>query len=367
MFAVVLVLFVLDRFDSPTLAGLAAFCAVAPSLILGPFAGVLLDRYGPSRPMLLDYAVSAVVVGLVAGLAATDALSPAALLGLAAAYSATSSLSFAGIRTLLPRIVPEKLWDRANAADMGSFAVTDAAGPALAGALFAVLGGVGALFATAAAFAGAALVLARPVGRVAPGTAADASVVHHAWEGLRYVVANRTLRGLAVSYSFYQVGFGVLVVALPVLVLGRLSGGELAVGALWGALGAAGVVSGLASGWLGTEGRERCMIAGGMMLSALALLVLPFAGKLAVVFVCVCVLGLVGSPVDVALLSLRQRKTERTKLGRVLAISMSLNLAGFPLGSAASGPLIAPSLALGLAFAAAACALAAVLALVGIE
>lgn len=184
--------------------------------------------------MLLDYAVSAVVVGLVAGLAAADALSPAALLGLAAAYSATSSLSFAGIRTLLPRIVPEKLWDRANAADMGSFAATDAAGPALAGALFAVLGGVGALFATAAAFAGAALVLARPVGRVAPGTAADASVVHHAWEGLRYVVANRTLRGLAVSYSFYQVGFGVLVVALPVLVLlGRLSGGELAVGALW--------------------------------------------------------------------------------------------------------------------------------------
>lgn len=109
------------------------------------------------------------------------------------------------------------------------------------------------------------------------------------------------------------------------------------------------------------------MIAGGMMLSALALLVLPFAGNLAVVFVCVCVLGLVGSPVDVALLSLRQRKTERTKLGRVLAISMSLNLAGFPLGSVASGPLIATSLALGLAFAAAACAHAAVLALVGIE
>ncbi len=78
-------------------------------------------------------------------------------------------------------------------------------------------------------------------------------------------------------------------------------------------------------------------------------------------------LGLVGSPVDVALLSLRQWKTERTKLGRVLAISMSLNLAGFPLGSVASGPLIATSLALGLAFAAAACALAAVLALVGIE
>lgn len=368
MFAIVLVLFVLDRFGSPTLAGLAAFCAVAPGLVLGPFAGVLLDRYGPSRPMLLDYAVSAVVVGLIAGLALVGALGPTTLLVLAAAYSATSSLGSSGIRTLLPEIVSERLWDRANAADTGSFAVTDAAGPALAGALFGILGGVGALFASAGAFAGAALTLARPVGRASPtrGTA-RASVVRQAWEGLRYVVANRTLRGLAVSYSLYQVAFGVLVVALPVLVLGRLSGGEFAVGALWGALGAAGVVSGLASGGLGTEGRERRLMAGGMLLSALTLLALPFAGNIAVAFVCVCALGLVGSPVDVALLSLRQRKTNRAKLGRVLAISMSLNLAGFPLGSAISGPLISTSLALGLAFAAAVCALAAILVLLTIE
>jgi predicted MFS family arabinose efflux permease len=108
-------------------------------------------------------------------------------------------------------------------------------------------------------------------------------------------------------------------------------------------------------------------MAGGMLMSALALLALPFVGSLAAVFVCVCALGLVGSPVDVALLSLRQRKTERDKLGRVLAISMSLNLAGFPLGSAISGPLVSESLALGLALAAAACALAAVLALATIE
>ena len=367
MFAVALVLFVLDRFGSPTLAGLAAFCAVAPGLVLGPLAGALLDRYGPSRPMLLDYAVSAVVVGAIAGLALVGSLGPATLLALAAAYSATSSLGSAGIRTLLPEIVPERLWDRANAADTGSFAVTDAAGPALAGALFALFGGVGALFATAVAFAGAALVLSRPLGRTASEAAAGASVVRQAWEGLRYVAANRTLRGLALSYSLYQVSFGVLIVALPVLVLGRLSGGEFAVGALWGALGAAGVVSGFFSGWLGTEGRERYLMAGGMLLSALALLTLPFAGNLAMVFACVCALGLVGSPVDVALLSLRQRKTERAKLGRVLAISMSLNLAGFPLGSAISGPLIAASLALGLAFAAAVCALAAVLALVAVE
>jgi hypothetical protein len=58
---------------------------------------------------------------------------------------------------------------------------------------------VGALFATAAAFACAALTLARPFGRTGSRAATKASVVRQAWEGLRYLAANRMLRALAVS------------------------------------------------------------------------------------------------------------------------------------------------------------------------
>jgi len=43
-------------------------------------------------------------------------------------------------------------------------------------------------------------------------------------------------------------------------------------------------------------------------------------------------------------LTLRQRRTDPRQLGRVLSISMSLNLAGFPLGSAVAGMLITTSL-----------------------
>ena len=56
--------------------------------------------------------------------------------------------------------------------------------------------------------------------------------------------------------------------------------------------------------------------------------------------------GVVAGPVDVGLLTLRQRRTEPAQLGRVLAISMSLNVAGFPLGSAIAGMLITGSLSL---------------------
>ena len=56
---------------------------------------------------------------------------------------------------------------------------------------------------------------------------------------------------------------------------------------------------------------------------------------------------------NVAVLSLRQRRTDRAQLGLVVAISMSVNLAGLPLGSAAAGPLVEASLTLAIAVAAA--------------
>jgi len=54
--------------------------------------------------------------------------------------------------------------------------------------------------------------------------------------------------------------------------------------------------------------------------------------------------GALGGPIDVGLLSLRQRRTEPSQFGRVLAVSMSLNVIGFPLGSALAGMLITHSL-----------------------
>jgi predicted MFS family arabinose efflux permease len=54
--------------------------------------------------------------------------------------------------------------------------------------------------------------------------------------------------------------------------------------------------------------------------------------------------GVMSGPIDVALLTLRQRRTDPQQLGRVMSISMSLNLAGFPLGSALAGMVITSSL-----------------------
>jgi hypothetical protein len=51
--------------------------------------------------------------------------------------------------------------------------------------------------------------------------------------------------------------------------------------------------------------------------------------------------GLVSGPIDVGVLTLRQRRTDPADLGRVLAVSMSLNMAGWPIGTALGGILVA--------------------------
>jgi predicted MFS family arabinose efflux permease len=58
-------------------------------------------------------------------------------------------------------------------------------------------------------------------------------------------------------------------------------------------------------------------------------------------------------------LTLRQRRTDPAELGRVLSVSMSLNMSGGPLGSVLAGLLVTWSLSATFAMAALACVLAA--------
>jgi hypothetical protein len=63
------------------------------------------------------------------------------------------------------------------------------------------------------------------------------------------------------------------------------------------------------------------------------------------------VLGAANGPLDIALFTLRQRRTDPAWFGRAFAVSMSLNYAGSPIGSGLAGPLVAWSLDAALWFA----------------
>jgi MFS family permease len=300
MLQVAIVLFVLEKFHSPVLAGITVFLQIAPGLAVSPIAGALLDRHGRVRLMLLDYTVASLALGAILAIAA---------------------------------------------------------------GLVAWRGGEAALLVTALVFLGGAGIL---VGLREPTVKTESAghLIQDAVNGLLYVLRNPTLRGLAVSISLANLGGGALVVALPVLVLDRLHAGPAVVGQVYAMFGVAGLVSAILVGRLNSTGRERAMLAASMAINAVAFVIMAFAGSLAIVVISALLAGSVLGLGDVALFSLRQRRTAEAWFGRAFAVSMSLNYAGSPIGSALSGPIVARSVTLTFILAAAMSIVAAVTALV---
>jgi len=339
MMQLALVLFVLLRYHSPALAGITVFLAIAPGIAMSPVAGALLDRHGRVRLIALDYVVGAATLVLIGGLDAAGRLSPALLLPIVAVCSLTYSLSNSGARSLLPLIVPSRLWERANALDSIAYSLTIGAGPALAGVLTAWSGPRLALFATAAVYVAAAILIAGL--RETTIATQTRPVMVEAWAGLRYVLAwNASLRGIALVVSIMNLCLGILLVALPVLVLQRLHGNPAVVGELWLIYGLASIPSALLFGRVNTDGRERPVMALSTVVVGLGVALLAVTGSVWMAAAAILIAGLANGPFDVAMFSLRQRRTDPAWFGRAFAVSMGLNWGGTPIGSALSGPLI---------------------------
>lgn len=354
MLGVALVLFTLAEYRSPELAGLVTFASIFPGIAISPIAGVLLDRHGRIRLMIADYLVGATALVLIATLASVHALPPWLLVLIAVVMSLTSIFSAVGLRTLFPLIVPRNLWERANALDSNGYVVATIFGPPLAASLVALGGGPVALLGVGVLFGLTALSM---IGVRDPQTevTATGSLLGDARAGVMYVWRNKTLRGLGVTVSVLNLSGGMTTIVLPLLVLHQLGANEVLVGVMFAISGVSGMVSALAFGRIDTRGREWIMLvlppfgyAAGVALMLPVALAGPGAMDpvlgLALIGVAQLLVGLVNGPFDIALFTVRQRRTDPAWLGRAFAISMGFNFIGFPIGAALSGVIAANSL-----------------------
>ncbi len=338
MLSVAIVLFTLGAYHSPPLTGLVTFVGIFPGLLVSPIAGALLDRHGRTRLVQVDFIVALVSLSLI-GLLALAGLLPAWLLLLIAAVSSlTGPLSATGLRSLFPLLVPSHLWERVNAVDSNGWVVATIIGPPLAAGLVGLIGGPMTLVLIAGVYGVAAAVV---VGTPDPETATESTgrILLDAWLGLRYTWGNPTLRGLASSISVLNLAGGMMTIVVPLIVLERLPHSELWVGLVFAVQGVFGMVAAFAFGRVDSEGRERLMLVWPMAVFALALvLLLPDAGLLPVL-VCMAISGFANGPMDIALFTLRQRRTDPAWMGRAFAVSMSLNFVGYPIGTALAGSI----------------------------
>ena len=356
MVAIAIVLFTLGEYQSPALTGIVTLAATLPGLLVSPIAGALLDRHGRMRLVRLDYVVAMLALAIVAVLALLEALPPWLLIVITAVSSLTSILSHTGLRSLFPVIVPEHLWERVNAVDSNGYVVATIFGPPLAAGLVAIFGGPLALLGTAVAFGVAALAMLRIP---EPPTAVDSTgrLLRDALDGLRYAWRNPTIRGLAFSFSSLNFAWGITTIVIPLIVLDRLGYSEALVGVVFAISGIAGMGSALLFGRMDTRGREWALLVYPMLVlaPAVALLLPPatFDGLDPVVgllflFGWAIIIGVASGPLDIALFTIRQRRTDPAWTGRAFAVSMAMNFIGFPIGAAIGGALADRSLGLAI-------------------
>jgi MFS family permease len=360
MVSIVVILFALQRYNSPQLAGAVAFASIAPGMIVSPIAGALLDRHGRVRLIILDYVVATSSLFLVAGLAVAGHLPAWLLVAITTVAAITGPLSSSGLRSLFPLLVPEPLWERVNAVDSNGWVLATVVGAPF-GAVFAqIFGFEAALALIAAAYLVAAVVI---IGAPDPRTdvASSGNLLRDAWLGLVYTWNNRTLRSLAISLSVMNLSGGVIEIVLPIIVLHRLGMSQAVVGYMFGLSGAFGVVSAFFCGRLKTQGREKrlILVPATAFIGTTAILLWP-AGLLPVAL-CMAISGLVNGPLDIAMFTLRQRRTDPAWMGRAFTVSMNLNFSGFPIGAAVAGVLVTVSVEAAIVFGVVANAVAAVL------
>ena len=361
MLGVALILFTLERFGSPELAGLVTFASVTPGLLIGPIAGALLDRHGRARLIIVDQCVAFASLLAIAVLAMTNMLTPALLILITSVAGLTHPLSNVGLRTLFPLMVPRRLWERVNALDSNGYVVATLIGPPAAGVLVETAGGPVALLVIASLYAVAAAVI---VGvKDPPGsTSSGGRILTNAWDGLRYTFRNKTLLGIGVGIAVLNVGAGIFSIVLPVILLNELKVGGAVVGGVWAVMGVTGGIGALLAGRWRIGGMEKPILVWGMAGYAVSSVLVLVSPTLAIIVLTVALQGLINGPMDVAMFTLRQRRTDPAWLGRAFAVSMSLNFLGYPIGAAVGGQLVAVSSAAAIGVAIVVTAVSAVLA-----
>ncbi|HEY4650299.1 MAG TPA: MFS transporter [Pontibacter sp.] len=127
--------------DSALLLGMVSFCSLVPSFILGPFAGVISDRFDRHRILLITQALFMLQASIMAALVLLDVvqiwhiLALSTFLGLVNAFDTSTRQAF-----VIELVENRKDLSNAIALNSSMFNVARLVGPSVAGVLIAAIG-----------------------------------------------------------------------------------------------------------------------------------------------------------------------------------------------------------------------------------
>ena len=338
MFAVGVVLLVLERTGSPALAGLTIAAATLPAIASGPVIGAWLDRTG--KRSLLYKVDRLLLVACLLGILAAAGNAPdfvVPLLGFITGI--TLPATFGGLTSFIPLLVEPHLLGSANALEASSFNAALILGPAIAGTTVALGGPSAAILVEVALTLVALVLLLRIPDLDRGGSGATEPFVQSVKDGIGFAVREPIIRAITVPDMFGMLGSGALVVAFPLWAHADLGVSSSAAGYLWAAFAFGSLFGALAFADRQRRFAQDAVVLAGLFALGVMMLTWPLAASLPVALLLVGVAAVPEGPAFAATFSVRQQRTPTALLAHVMSTISSLKVGCFSLGAALGGPL----------------------------
>jgi MFS family permease len=316
------------------------FANVAPMIVAGPFAGVLVDRWGRRRALVAAHAGAGVCSLVLVLLSAFGGLHPVALLVPVAIAAAFGAIQFPAFSAATTTLVPPSALGRANGLVQMGFAVAQISAPVAAASLLSFIGLDWILVLDVASFVFALIVLLSirfPEGRAAAEATGGGSRAEQLLFGFRYIWREPGLFALLLVFVVANFSIGMAEILFTPLVLGFTDAQSL--GRIL-SVGGVGMLAGsvVMMAW-GGPARRILGILGFMLIEGLFLC--AGAAKPSVWLATVAAFGVLFTfpVVGACSQTIWQRKVPKEMQGRVFAARMTIAGASMPLAYLVAGPL----------------------------
>ena len=342
-----LVWWVTETTGSATILATASLVAMLPEVLLGPFAGALVDRWNRRRVMVVADTVVALASAWLAWLLSQGSMEIWHIYAALVIRSLGGSFHWPAMTASTSMMVPKEHLARVSGANQAIRGVVQVAAPPLGALLLSLLPLHSIMLidvATAALAITPLLLVAIPQPKTTVSDDSD-GLVRAVWRdvraGVAYVRAWRSLGAMILLATAVNLLLGPAFSLLPLLVTDHFGGGATELAGVQSAFGF-GIVAGglLLSVWGGFRKRVHTVVAGivGTGVGMLILVSVPPA-LLVVGLGGVLFGGVMNSLCNGAIMAVVQERVDHAVQGRVMTVLHSLAGGMMPIGLAIVGPL----------------------------
>jgi MFS family permease len=331
--------FVFVTTGSAAKTGVIAFAGLLPIVIASILGGALVDRVGNKRMSVVADVLSGVTVAVVPLLYLTIGLEFWQLFVLVFLGGILDSPGSTARIALVPTLAERAGMplERVNSASQVITSSSLLVGPAIAGALIALMGTSKVLWVDAASFGISALIVAALIPQDEPVATERGRYFEDVWAGLRFLKQDRlliTIMIAAASTNFLD--SPLFSVVLPVFA-NEEYGHASDLGLMLAGMGAGSVAGALIFGAIGTKYPKRPQLVAFFVLFGLPLFLLAVSPSLVISVAAMALIGLATGGINPLAITAIQERTPPEMLARVFGSIITAVMIASPLGALLGG------------------------------